>query len=57
MDTSNIYLLYVDGLFYARVISVELAVKAFQTMVKYFPEGTHFELKIMKNMEDKNNDK
>lgn len=57
MDTSYIYLLYADGRFYARVTTEELSVKAFQTMVKYFPEGTHFELKILKNMEDEKIDK
>lgn len=57
MDTSYIYLLYADGRFYARLTTEQLAVKAFQTMVKYFPEGTHFELKILKNMEDEKIDK
>lgn len=57
MDTSYIYRLYADGRFYAQVATEELSVKAFQTMVKYFPEGTHFELKILKNMEDEKIDK
>ena len=57
MDTSYIYLLYADDRFFARLPTEALAVKAFQTMVKLFPAGTHYELKILKNMEDEKNDK
>lgn len=52
MDTSYIYLLYADGHLFAMVPTEGLSVIALETMANIYPAGTHFELKIMKNMED-----
>ena len=57
MATKYVYFLFADDRFFAKAFSEDMALEIIRIMKEIFPAGTHYELKIFKNMEDEKNDK
>ena len=52
MATKYVYYLFADDLCFAHTPTEDSALAVFEIMVKTFPAGTHFELKIYEIQED-----
>lgn len=57
MITRYVYLLFVDGVFFAKAFSEDLALHIFQTLKEVSPIGTVLEMRTYKLMEVKKIDK